>query len=197
MSRRRVLTPKVLFLPVFVVALISHHAWREEGLLNLWFEVTALTLVVIGAIGRIWVSAYIAGRKNQELVTHGPYAIVRNPLYMFSFFAFVGAGLAFESFTFAALFAALFFATHLPAILNEERFLREKFGAKFDAYAQAVPRLIPRSWKPACPMHLRFNTSIYSRSVLDSSLIVAMFLVAQVVEWGHLHHVLPVVFLLP
>jgi protein-S-isoprenylcysteine O-methyltransferase Ste14 len=197
MSRKRILAPKLLFLPVFAVALVSHHVWREEGLMNLSLEVSALALVVIGAVGRIWVSAFVSGRKNQTLVTEGPYAIVRNPLYMFSFLAFVGAGLAFETFTFAALFAALFFATHVPAILGEERFLREKFGEQFDAYVSAVPRLIPRSWKPSCPAEVQFSTAIYSRAVLDSSLIIAMFLVAHVIEWGHLHHVLPVLILLP
>jgi protein-S-isoprenylcysteine O-methyltransferase Ste14 len=195
MSRKRILAPKLLFLPVFAVAFVSHHVWQEEGLMNLSLEVSALALIAIGAIGRIWVAAFVSGRKNQQLVTEGPYAIVRNPLYMF--LAFVGAGLAFETFTFALLFAVLFFATHLPAIFAEEKFLRGKFGAQFDAYAHAVPRLIPRSWKPTCPAEIRFNTAVYSRAVLDSSLIVSMFLLAHVVEWGHLHHVLPVVFLLP
>jgi len=197
MRRKRVVVPKLLFLPVFCIALVSHHVWREEGLLNLSLEVSAMTLVAIGAIGRIWVSAFVSGKKNQQLVVDGPYAIVRNPLYMFSLVAFIGAGLAFETFTFALLFAVLFFATHLPTIFAEENFLREKFGEQFDAYVRAVPRLIPRSWKPTCPAQASFTSSVYSRAVLDSSLIIGMFMVAHVVEWGHLHKVLPVYLYLP
>ncbi len=197
MRRKRIIVPKLLFLPIFCIALVSHHVWREEGLVNLSFEVFAITLVAIGAIGRIWVSAFVSGKKNKELVVDGPYAIVRNPLYMFSLLAFIGAGLAFETLTFALLFVALFFATHLPTILAEERFLRDKFGEQFDAYVQAVPRLFPRSWRPTCPNEVKFNSAIYSRAALDSSLIMSMFLVAHVIEWGHLHRVLPVYFHLP
>ena len=197
MRRKRIILPKLLFLPVVCIAIVSHHVWREEGLVNLSFEVVALTLVAIGAIGRIWVSAFVSGRKDRELVVDGPYAIVRNPLYMFSLLAFVGAGLAFETLTFALLFAALFMVTHMPAIFAEERFLREKFGERFEAYVRAVPRLMPRSWRPTYPAETRFSSAVYSRAVLDSSLIVSMFLVAHVIEWGHLHHVLPVYIHLP
>jgi protein-S-isoprenylcysteine O-methyltransferase Ste14 len=195
--KKRIVVPKLLFVPVICVALVSHHWWREEGVVNLSFEVSALLLVAVGAIGRIWVSAFVAGRKNQELVVDGPYSVVRNPLYFFSLIGFVGAGLAFETLTFALMFAGLFFATHLPAIFAEERFLKAKFGREFDAYLDSVPRLIPKSWRQSGPTELKINAPTYTRAVLDSSLIVTMFLVAHVIEWGHLHHILPVYFRLP
>ncbi len=197
MRKKRVFIPKLVFVPLFGIAFFSQHLWREEGLLNLSFEIAAITLVTISAIGRIWTSAFVAGKKNQQLVVIGPYAIVRNPLYLFSLLGFIGAGLAFETFTFAILFALTFLVTHLPTILAEEKFLREKFGEQFEEYSQSVPRLIPRSWRPNCPVEWSFNPRVYSRSVLDSSLIVSMILVAQVVEWGHLNHVFPVYFHLP
>lgn len=125
MRKKRVVVPKLLFLPILCMALVSHHIWREEGLVNLTLEVSAFTLVAIAAVGRIWVSAFMSGKKNQELVVDGPYSIVRNPLYLFSFLGFFGAGLAFEQLTFAVLFAVLFLATHLPAIFGEEQFLRK------------------------------------------------------------------------
>jgi protein-S-isoprenylcysteine O-methyltransferase Ste14 len=197
MRKKRVVIPKLLFIPVICVALVSHHIWNEEGLINLSLEVSAFTLVAIAAVGRIWVSAFMAGRKNQELVVDGPYSIVRNPLYLFSLLGFVGGGLAFEQFTFGALFGLLFLATHLPAIFGEERFLREKFGKPFENYMRSVPRLLPRSLNFSCPKECVFNPSVYSRAVVDSSLIMSMFLLAHVIEWGHLHHVLPVYLCLP
>lgn len=195
--RRRVLIPKLLFLPVLGLALVSHHTWYEEGMMNLALEVSAFTLVAIAAVGRIWVSAYVSGRKNKELVVEGPYSIVRNPLYLFSMLGFIGAGLAFEQLTFAALFVLLFMATHLPTIFMEEQFLHEKFGQQFDDYVRTVPRLLPRSWRFRGPSECTFNSSAYSRAAMDSGLIMSMFLLAHVIEWGHLHEVLPVYVHLP
>ena len=130
MRRKRVVAPKLLFIPVICVALVSHHIWSEEGIADVSMEVAALALVAIAATGRIWASAFISGKKDRELVVDGPYAIVRNPLYMFSLLGFIGAGLAFEQLTFAVLFAAIFLSTHLPTIYAEERFLKQKFGAQ-------------------------------------------------------------------
>lgn len=197
MRKRRIVIPKLLFLPILSVALISHHVWQEEGVMNLSLEVAAFTLVALAAIGRIWVSAFMAGRKNQELVVNGPYSVVRNPLYLFSLLGFVGAGLAFEQLTFAILFGLLFAATHLPTIFGEESFLREKFGQPFEDYMQSVPRLLPRSWNLSGPAECTFNSSVYTRAVMDSGLIMSMFLLAHVIEWGHLHHLLPVYLYLP
>ena len=195
--RKRVVAPKLLFIPVIGIALVSHHIWNENGIADMGMELTALTLVAVAATGRIWASAFISGKKDRELVVDGPYAIVRNPLYMFSMLGFIGAGLAFEQLTFAPLFAVIFFATHLPTMYAEERFLREKFGQQFEDYMHRVPRLIPRSWNPNCPPQATFTSSAFSRAVVDSTLIIGMFMVAQVVEWGHLHQVLPVYFYLP
>lgn len=197
MRKKRVVIPKLLFVPVICVAMISHHLWQEEGVLNLALEVSAFALVAIAAVGRIWVSAFMAGRKNQELVVDGPYSIVRNPLYLFSLLGFIGAGLAFEQLTFAMLFGLIFLATHLPTIFSEERFLRHKFGEPFDDYVCSVPRLIPNSWNLRGPAVCQFDSSTYSRAVVDSGLILSMFIVAHVIEWGHLHHVLPIYLYLP
>lgn len=197
MRKKRVVVPKLLFLPVICIALVSHHTWNEEGLVNLSLEVSAFALVAVAAVGRIWVSAFMAGRKNHELVVDGPYSIVRNPLYLFSLLGFIGAGLAFEQLTFALLFGLIFLATHLPTILGEERFLRERFGEQFEEYTCRVPRLVPRTWKISGPAECTFFAPAYSRAVVDSGLIMSMFLLAHVVEWGHLHRVLPVYLYLP
>lgn len=195
--KKRIVIPKLLFVPVICVAMVSHHLWREDGLLNLTLDVTAFVLLAIAAVGRIWVSAYIAGRKNKELVVDGPYSIVRNPLYLFSLLGFIGAGLAFEQLTLAALFGLIFLATHLPTIFGEERFLRNKFGEPFENYVRSVPRLVPHSWDFRGPSVCQFSSSAYSRAVLDSGLILSMLLVARIIEWGQMNHLLPIYLYLP
>ena len=107
--RKRIILPKLLFLPLVGLAMVSHHAYQDDGPVDLSLELTGFVLLVACAMGRVWASAYISGKKNKELVTVGPYSLVRNPLYFFSLLGFIGTGLAFESITFAMLLAGLFF----------------------------------------------------------------------------------------
>lgn len=82
--------------------------------------------------------------KEHELITHGPYAIVRNPIYLCMFGLMVATGLVFATW-WAQLLAAIFFlAGNQIRIRAEERLLRETFGLKFDDYARRVPAFFPR-----------------------------------------------------
>jgi protein-S-isoprenylcysteine O-methyltransferase Ste14 len=107
-----------------------------------WPTLTAsLVLVAPG----LWLRAYASGyvRKNAELTTTGPYAHTRNPLYLGSMLIAFGFAAAAASWMLLAALALLFAAIYIPTIHSEEAYLRERFAA-FDAYANAVPRLLPR-----------------------------------------------------
>lgn len=97
------------------------------------------------AIPGLWLRGYAAGyvKKNQELTTTGPYAFVRNPLYLGSILIAAGFAVALLSWEVAAALAVMFVAIYVPVIASEERFLRGAFPG-FDAYCRQVPRLIPR-----------------------------------------------------
>jgi hypothetical protein len=101
----------------------------------------SLALVVPG----LWLRGYAAGyvKKNQELTTTGPYAFVRNPLYLGSILIAAGFAVALESWPVGLALAVMFVAIYVPVIASEERFLRATFPG-FDAYCRRVPRLIPR-----------------------------------------------------
>ena len=82
--------------------------------------------------------------KGHELVTQGPYAIVRNPIYLGMFGMIIGAGLAFSRW-WTLLAAVIFFlAGNRIRIRTEEKLLRETFGSQFDDYASRVPAFVPR-----------------------------------------------------
>lgn len=104
-----------------------------------------LILVGIGAMGRLWCSVYIGGRKTTELVTEGPYAWCRNPLYLFSLLGALGVGLT-TRMLFAPMLILAFFAMYYPLVIrSEETKLRVAHGEAFECYRQTTPAFFPRS----------------------------------------------------
>ncbi|MEX1230379.1 MAG: isoprenylcysteine carboxylmethyltransferase family protein [Planctomycetaceae bacterium] len=197
-TKRRIVTVKVVSVAVVTgVLLFSQHRYTEDGLFDLMMEAAGFLMLLIGGFGRAWTSAFISGRKNRQLVTDGPYSMVRNPLYFFSFVSFAGAGLAFQSLAASAFLMLLFFATHWPAILEEERHLRSLFGESFDRYASSTPRFLPKPSLLTSPDVMYFTPSIFTRAVVDCSLIVSIFMLAHIIEWSHIHGRLPVLFSIP
>ncbi len=102
---------------------------------------TSVLLVLPG----LWLRGYAAGyvNKSVELTVTGPYAYTRNPLYLGSMLIAFGFAAAARSIVIFALLAALFLLIYLPTIRSEEEFLRGAFP-EFSAYAEQVPRLLPR-----------------------------------------------------
>jgi protein-S-isoprenylcysteine O-methyltransferase Ste14 len=95
-------------------------------------------------LGR-WFSASFAVKSGHELVTRGPYAIVRHPMYTSLVTIGVGLGIAWDSWVtvgFALLYAAPFWMH--TAI--EEQMLEAHFGDEWRAYKACVPRLVP-GWR--------------------------------------------------
>ncbi len=86
------------------------------------------------------------------LVTAGPYAYARNPLYIGNFVTALGFAIAFTGANSGVARGALvagalgsMIGVYSVVIPHEERFLRERFGAEFDEYVAAVPRVLPRT----------------------------------------------------
>ena len=87
-------------------------------------------------------------RAATALVTGGPFALSRNPIYLGNTMMLGGAGLAFANawFLLAAWMAARLVT--VLAIQREEAHLASRFGAAWDAYARRTPRWL---WLPHSP----------------------------------------------
>jgi len=105
----------------------------------------SLVLGIIVALAGLGIRGVASGhlQKNEQLATSGPYAYVRNPLYLGSVILGIGFAVAARSWWIVLGMVALFSAIYLPVIVSEERFLRANFP-EFQEYALRVPRLIPR-----------------------------------------------------
>lgn len=103
--------------------------------------VRGLPLCAIGLAIRAWAAGHL--EKNQDLAQSGPYAHVRNPLYVGSLLLAGGMVIAANSLLMAAIFAAAFLLIYLPVIQLEEQHLRKLFPG-YQAYARKVPSLLPQ-----------------------------------------------------
>lgn len=113
--------------------------------LGLWFAAAgqALRFYTLG-----WVPEGTSGQdlsiQASTLNTTGPYARVRNPLYVGNLGIVLGLCLVAHSPWVYPLALGFFFFEYHFIIRAEEAFLRGKFGAAFDDFVQKVPRWVPR-----------------------------------------------------
>jgi protein-S-isoprenylcysteine O-methyltransferase Ste14 len=82
--------------------------------------------------------------EARRLVTGGPYAIVRHPLYLAEELAMLGIFIQYASVPAAMIIAAQVFF-QLQRMRNEEAVLRRTFP-EYDAYAARTARLVPGVW---------------------------------------------------
>jgi protein-S-isoprenylcysteine O-methyltransferase Ste14 len=81
---------------------------------------------------------------TSRLVVQGPYRYVRNPMISGVLFILLGEAACFSSPALLIWFAAVLGANAVYIPLLEERGLRRRFGADYEAYEANVPRWIPR-----------------------------------------------------
>lgn len=145
------------------------------------FSVTAgLPIAIAGELLRCWAVGYsgVTTREDHviapELVTAGPYAYVRNPLYVGNFVTAAGFAVAFtggNSFgTRLGLVAAslgTMAAVYSIIIPHEEQYLQSQFGEPYERYCGSVPQIVPAlepageqrgQWKPDVIAQAEKNT---------------------------------------
>jgi protein-S-isoprenylcysteine O-methyltransferase Ste14 len=127
-------------------------------------------IILVGSAiaGRLWCAQYIAGHKEELLITDGPYSVCRNPLYFFSLLGGTGVGLCTESVILAIIIPVVFAVIYPVTILNEEQRLRKAHGKAFDDYLFRVPRFIPKWPLFREPAKYAVNTKIFRREMIDA-----------------------------
>lgn len=118
-----------------------------------------LPISAIGIAIRAWAAGHLA--KNEDLAQSGPYAWVRNPLYLGSLFMAGGVVTASNSWWLAVIFTGAFLLIYLPVIQLEEQQLRVIFP-HYGRYAERVPALLPRL-TPA-PSTQPFRWELFARN---------------------------------
>lgn len=140
----------VFYAAMFVVAGLEHHAHGSRFtvpvvLIADAIVATGLALTFLVFKANPFTASTVTVEPGQRVVAHGPYAIVRHPMYAASLVWFLATPFALGS-PWALVPAALLSLTLAARLVDEERYLDASLPG-YDAYRERVRwRLIPGLW---------------------------------------------------
>lgn len=115
-----------------------------------------VVFVLLGESVRLWADGYVGHVKVNStehwrndpkigrLVTAGPYAYVRHPLYVGTFLIGVGFCVVAKSLLLAVAALVFFLLVYDRKAAQEERTILGEWGEAYAAYQRAIPRWLPR-----------------------------------------------------
>jgi protein-S-isoprenylcysteine O-methyltransferase Ste14 len=129
--------------------LAARSGWIGLAAATVTATLIALACLAMGAILRVWGTAYLgsgamrgAVMQGDRLVAAGPYRYLRNPLYLGSWLLGLATAILMSP-SGAAFFLLAFSVFVLFLISAEERFLTAQLGDVYQEYCRRVPRLWP------------------------------------------------------
>ncbi|MHA2273689.1 MAG: methyltransferase family protein [Candidatus Hodarchaeales archaeon] len=148
------------FLGIFVVPLVIlfifsdiQFAWTLNFPMNVVILTLAIGLLIAGVLLMI-ITTYLFAKIGHgsaapwdppsDLVVHGIYRYVRNPMVVGVLLTVLGEAFLFGSMPLFALFVALWIGNHILFVKSEEPELIQRFGSEYVQYMENVPRWIPR-----------------------------------------------------
>ena len=155
---RLIAAAAVIFVAVRIATGTTHYASPIQGFSRTLFTPpsllgwTAAALAVIGVTFAIWARFHLgrnwssrpAVKEGHELVTSGPYAYVRHPIY--TGVILMTLGTAFTGAIFGIAVFIIFLTIFLSRINKEERIMLELFPNEYPAYQVRTKRLAPFVW---------------------------------------------------
>jgi protein-S-isoprenylcysteine O-methyltransferase Ste14 len=175
---------------LLAVPALALAAWGSPSAFSI---AVGLPLAFVGEAIRAWAVGYSGVTTRGDtvmapaLVTAGPYAYVRNPLYIGNFITAAGFAIAFTGHNAPARRLALvagslgvMLGVYAIVVPHEERFLRATFGAPFEQYTEDVPRVLPLT-EPAGSQQGSYDPSVIGRA--ESRTFITFGAMLAVLAW--------------
>ncbi len=160
---------------------------------TVWSLILGILVSLSGEFLRLWGVSW-AGSETRTtgnvggtyLIISGPFAYVRNPLYIGNMLIYLGLGImSLALFPYLQIIALIFFIVQYNLIVSEEEeYLRKTYGEGYKKYFSAVPRFFPRltPYKDSSIEQPPFNIKAGLRSekrTLQALFGVSLFLVIK------------------
>jgi protein-S-isoprenylcysteine O-methyltransferase Ste14 len=196
-ANSRIFASRIFSIMILVIAIFTSHSFSQESLADIVFETSGLFLLTICSMGRLWALMYISGSKSSQLITDGPYSIVRNPLYFFSFIGAIGIGLASENLLILVLII-IFYAIYYPlTIIAEEKKLEDTFGQPYLEYKQRTPKFLPKLSLYKGPALYTVKANTFVRNFVSGMWFIWIFILLHTIEMAQNIGYLPVYWRIP
>jgi len=115
---------------------------QAAGVFALMLFTILMFLAASRAMGKNW-AVVARTRSDHDLVTDGPFAYIRNPIYTGLFGMLLAMALGFGHWRGLILGVPLYWIGTAIRVREEEKLLRAQFGQVYDAYAARVKRFVP------------------------------------------------------
>lgn len=124
--------------------------YRPIAPYSLWMFWLGAAITAAGLLFAIWArhdlganwSRSVTIKQDHELITSGPYRLVRHPIYTGLLLAFLGSAIAITQYRGLVALVLVFISLWYKLRL-EERWMREQFGESYDAYSRHTSALVP------------------------------------------------------
>ena len=180
-----------LLVPVALVLLIFGRPSTSSAIIG-------VLIAALGELLRVWAVGYSGVTTRAEivtapaLVTNGPYAITRNPLYVANaivalgfWFAFSGGISISESIVVLVVVLALVIGVYAIIIPLEEAYLGGLYGQEYRRYLEAVPQLMPSGRSmPAPERKGAWRGDVIARAEIITLTFFALMVVVVVLKLG-------------
>jgi protein-S-isoprenylcysteine O-methyltransferase Ste14/membrane-associated phospholipid phosphatase/SAM-dependent methyltransferase len=184
LRKRRTLALKIAFPIIIAENIIDGEKPHELGFLDIsTMAAIGLALVIVGTLIRFLARGHF--RKNC-LVTTGPYALIRHPLYLGSLLVVAGVLFQLNDWLFNwSVITPLVVVFYGASIIHKERSSEKMFGRQWQSYKSKVPCIIPslRSW--LLPIDNRkWSWKVYLRTgeIWVTPLLISLPLLIELME---------------
>lgn len=117
---------------------------------GLWPFWLGAAVTISGLLFAVWAREHLGSnwsrsvtiKQDHELITTGPYAVVRHPIYTGILIGFVGMAIAISQARGFIVFVLIFLALWLKLRI-EEKWMRSQFGETYATYARQTAALVP------------------------------------------------------
>lgn len=135
---------------------------------------------MLGEAIQLW--SFASLDKNSDLAIRGPYAMVRNPMYLGRYFIILGFLMLLGMFWILVFYTIVYWFYMDTRVEREEAHLRPIFGARYEEYCASVDRFIPGRPLAGQPVAY-WNWTLFRQNNAGLNLLGTLAVWAAVAAW--------------
>ncbi len=130
------------------IAIAGRWFGMDPDLANRTGYLIVAVMMVVASLLRMWAGSILTSQREMafkvqksRLSTSGPYTLVRNPIYLADFIAYIALAICLKPA--GLLLPVLIYIHYTQLVIYEEKSLQQQFGKRFLAFKRSTPRFIP------------------------------------------------------